>query len=114
VRLVWGQAENRRATKPDYGILLTQVDDLQELNIMLADKLEEWAKGYIAEGKAEGKAEGRAEGEILALQKLLARRFGRIPTEITAKISVASLPEIERWFDRAIDAWQLADVFDGD
>lgn len=96
--------------KPNYGILLTQVDDLQELNVMLADKLEEWALGY----KAEGKAEGKVEGEILALQKLLARRFGPIPTEITAKISVATLAEIERWFDLAIDAKRLADIFDQD
>lgn len=110
--------------KPNYGILLPQVDDLLELNVMLADKLEEWALEYIAEGKAKGKAEGKAEGvkegiekgiekgETLALQKLLAKRFGAIPTEITAKIAEASLVDIELWFDRAIDARLLTDVFD--
>ncbi len=42
---------------------------------MLADKLESWAKAYIAEGKLEG----RQEGEALALQKLLAKRLPRLP-----------------------------------
>lgn len=92
----------------EYKVLLPQVDDLQELNVMLADKLEEWALEY----KAEGKSEGKVEGEILALQKLLSRRFGAIPAELTAKIANASLEEIERWFDLAIDATRLADIFE--
>ena len=70
---------------------------------MLADKLEGWAKAYIAEGKQ--------EGEALALQKLLAKRFGVIPVEITAQIANASLEQIEQWFDTAIDASFLTDVF---
>ena len=82
---------------------------------MLADKLEGWAKAYIAEGKQEGrqegKQEGRQEGEALALQKLLAKRFGVIPVEITAQIANASLEQIEQWFDTAIDAHFLTDVF---
>ena len=41
---------------------------------------------------------------MLSLQKLLSKRFGPIPSEITAKISTANLDDIERWFDRAIDA----------
>ena len=71
---------------------------------MLSDKLEEWALGY--------KAEGVQKGEMLSLQKLLTKRFGSIPTEITAQIANATLQDIERWFDLAIDANQLSDVFD--
>ena len=82
---------------------------------MLADKLEEWAKAFIAEGKQEGilegKQEGRQEGEVLALQKLLAKRFGVIPLDITAQISVASAQEIDSWLIRVLDAETLADVF---
>ena len=90
---------------------------------MLADKLEEWAHGYIAEGKQEGLQEsklqglqqglqeGKQQGEMLALQRLLAKRFGVIPMEIVALISQAPLEDIERWFDRAIDAQHLSDVF---
>jgi len=86
---------------------------------MLADKLEGWAKAYIAEGEIKGKQagiqegeiKGRQEGEALALQKLLAKRFGVIPVEITAQIANASLEQIEQWFDTAIDAHYLTDVF---
>jgi flagellar biosynthesis/type III secretory pathway protein FliH len=86
---------------------------------MLADRLEEWAHGYIAEGELkgkqqglqEGKQQGLQQGEMLALQRLLAKRFGVIPVEIVALISQAPLEDIERWFDRAIDVKQLSDVF---
>ena len=101
--------------KPEYGIVMPQVDDLQEIRVMLADKLEVWAKAYIAEGKQEGKQEGEVKGKhealALALQKLLAKRFGIIPLEITAQISDASLDQLEQWFDAAIDANALSDVF---
>jgi len=78
---------------------------------MLADKLEVWTKAYIAEGEIKGKQAGRQEREALALQKLLAKRFGVIPVEITAQIANASLEQIEQWFDTAIDAHYLTDVF---
>ncbi|MBV5301207.1 MAG: hypothetical protein J0649_05410 [Methylococcales bacterium] len=74
---------------------------------MLADRLEEWAHSYIAEGKQVG----LQEGEMLALQRLLAKRFGVIPVEIVALISQAPLEDIQRWFDRAIDATKLSDIF---
>jgi flagellar biosynthesis/type III secretory pathway protein FliH len=113
---IWIRATLMR--KPEYGIVLPQVHDLQELNVMLAEKLEEWAHGYKAEGVQEGiergKAKGVQVGEMLSLQKLLSKRFGAIPTEITARISAAGLDETERWFDRAIDAVQLSDIFDKD
>jgi hypothetical protein len=117
--------------KQNYSILLPQIDDLQEIKVMLADRLEEWAHGYIAEGKQEGLQEGKQQGlqegkqqglqegkqqglqqgEMLALQRLLAKRFGVIPMETVALISQAPLEDIEKWFDCAIDAQQLSDVF---
>ena len=105
--------------KPNYSILLPQIDDLQEIKVMLADRLEEWAHGYMAEGKQEGLQEGLQKGELkglqqgemLALQRLLAKRFGVIPVETVALLSHASLEDIERWFDRAIDAKELSAVF---
>ena len=91
---------------------------------MLSDRLEEWAHGYIAEGKQKGLHEGKLQGlqegelnglqkgEMLALQRLLAKRFGVIPMETVSLISQAPLEDIERWFDRAIDAKALSDVFE--
>ena len=93
--------------KQEYGIVMPQVDDLQEIRVMLADKVEEWAKAYIAEGKQEG----LQQGEVLALQRLLAKRFGVIPADTIALIANAPVVDIERWLDRVIDAKQLSDVF---
>jgi predicted transposase/invertase (TIGR01784 family) len=112
----------------EYSIVLPEVHDLLELRIMLADTVERWAHFYKAEGmeagkaegkaegkvegKAEGKAEGIQEGEMLSLQKLLIKRFGSVPAHINAQIASAKQQEIERWFDRAIDAKQLSDIFE--
>ena len=93
--------------KVEYRIVLPLIDDLQELNIMLAERLKEWAHGY----KAEGIQQGMQQGEVLALQRLLSKRFGVIPSDITVQIAAASVAQIEVWFDRAIDARQLSDVF---
>ena len=85
---------------------------------MLSDRLEQWALAYIAEGELKGelkgKLEGRQEGEMLALQKLLSKRFGAIPADITRLIANAPMESIERWLDRIIDAEQLADIFKDD
>ena len=89
--------------KPNYGILLNEVNDLQEVKTMLSDKLEEWAKEY--------EQKGRQEGEILALQKQLSRRFGAIPTGITHQISQANPSQIDTWLDRFADGLTLDDIF---
>ena len=48
---------------------------------------------------------------VHALQRLLSKRFGAIPSEITRLICNAPVETIERWFDLAIDAQQLSDIF---
>ena len=49
---------------------------------------------------------------LLQIQHLIkAKRFGVIPMKTVSLISQAPLEEIERWFDRAIDATKLSDVF---
>jgi hypothetical protein len=55
--------------------------------------------------------QGEKRGETLALQRLLTKRFGPIPNEVTALIANVSMEQIEAWFDLAIDATQIADVF---
>ncbi len=65
----------------------------------------------IEQGIEQGVQQGLQQGEALALQRLLAKRFGAVPPEIAARIAAASLEEIERWFDQAIEAKRLDDVF---
>ena len=65
----------------------------------------------IEKGMQQGVQQGVLQGEALALQRLLAKRFGVLPTEITARIALASREAVESWFDQAIDAQRLNDVF---
>ncbi len=97
--------------KAEYRILLPEIDDLQELKVMLSERLEEWALGYEAKGEAKGEARGEQKGEAIALQRLLARRFGALPPDLPSRIAAASREEIETWLDRVLDARSLEDVF---
>ena len=65
----------------------------------------------IEKGKLEGMQQGKLEGEAFALQRLITKRFGSIPSVIAAKIAAASQAQIETWFDLAIDAPTLEAVF---
>ena len=97
--------------KPAYRIVLPQIDDLQELRIMLADRLEEWAHGYEAKGMQKGMQQGMQQGEAQALQKLLTKRFGWISPDISARIATAPKEQIDMWLDRVLDAPTLDDIF---
>ncbi len=61
--------------------------------------------------KAEGKADAKAEGEALALQKLLRKRFGAVPSEVLATIASASLEQLDTWLDQVLDARSLDELF---
>jgi hypothetical protein len=93
--------------KPEYRILLPEVDDLQELRIMLSERLEEWAHQY----KAEGVQQGVLQGEVLALQKQLTRRFGVIPADVLETISAAMTEQIDGWLYQVLEAKSLNDLF---
>ncbi|MFV8749588.1 Rpn family recombination-promoting nuclease/putative transposase [Nannocystaceae bacterium ST9] len=76
------------------------------------------AEQLIAEGRAkgrnEGRSEGRSEGRNVAEQmlgKLLVLKFGELPADIEARVSSASLDELQAWADRVLRATTLADVF---
>lgn len=47
------------------------------------------------------------------LLRVLDRRFGAVPARIAARVAAARRPELERWFDRALDAESFDDVFGG-
>ena len=97
--------------KPEYSILLPLVEDLQELRIMLSEKMKVWALEYEAQGEQRGMQQGMQKGEALFLQKVLIKRFGAIPLDILARISAASQEQVEAWFDQAFEAEGYEDLF---
>jgi hypothetical protein len=76
---------------------------------------ERWERETIdrgrKEGQRQGQRQGRKQGEAMALLRLLGRRFGALPEAVTARVTLASTAEIERWLDRVLDASSLDEVF---
>ncbi|QFY88705.2 DUF4351 domain-containing protein [Magnetovirga frankeli] len=101
--------------RAEYRIVLPEVNDLEELNVALADRVEQWAKDYRAEGMRQGMQQGlqqgMQQGEALALQRLLRKRFGEIPAGVAEQISRASAEQIEGWLDQVLEASSLESLF---
>jgi flagellar biosynthesis/type III secretory pathway protein FliH len=74
-------------------------------------KLEQKLHEGIGLGKLEGLHEGRQEGESEMLSRLLLRRFGELPQWVQERVKTASRSDIESWFDCAMEAKTLRDVF---
>jgi hypothetical protein len=78
----------------------------------------EFARRYIAlgkeEGRAEGKAEGQAEGRAELVKRLLALRFGALPPEAAARVSIASIEELDAIGARLLTAPTLEEALGRD
>lgn len=119
---VWIRAILKRNS--EYRIMLPKIDDLQELRIMLSDRVEQWAKDYEAKGILKGRMEGREEGIEKGIEKgrcaeasatllrFLTRKFGAVPHTIRTRIEQADLESLELWLDRILDAKSMDEVFD--
>ena len=83
---------------------LPEIENLQEVHAMLAERVEEWTKNW--------KQEGRQEGRQESFMHLLNKRFGPVPSDVTQRVNNAPPEQITRWFDQAIDAPSLDKVFD--
>jgi hypothetical protein len=71
------------------------------------DRFDAWAREY----EQKGLEKGIEKGEALLLQRLLARRFGPLPSDVTARLGAATTEQLERWCDHVLDAASLEDVF---
>ena len=99
---------------------LPEIENLQEVHAMLAERVEEWTKNWkqqgLQEGLQQGRQEGRQEGQQQGLQesfmRLLSKRFGPVPNDVAQRVTIAPPEQITRWFDQAIDAPSLDKVFD--
>ena len=59
------------------------------------------------EGQKEGRKEGRQEEARAILRKLLARRFGKLPAWVTARLKQADTAQLEAWAEAIFDAASL-------
>ena len=66
--------------------------------------------GLIQRAREEGTQEGIQQGMRDGLERLLRRRFGRLPPEVDERLTRAPAEDIEAWFDNVLDAETLEDV----
>ena len=81
----------------------------QELQNMDPAKYEyqsEFARRYVAQGRAEGKSEGRAD--LIARQ--LALRFGAPDDEVRVRLRTASMEELDMIGERLLTARSLQEA----
>jgi hypothetical protein len=55
--------------------------------------------------------EGKAKGVVSLLTRQLARRFGPLPVEVTARMEDADTESLEIWGEKLLDAQTLDEVF---
>jgi predicted transposase YdaD len=75
------------------------------------DTVQTFYEMIVQEGFDEGIEKGIEKGQRAMLLRLLGRRFGAVPEPIAARVDAATLPELERWSDRVLDAASLDDIF---
>jgi hypothetical protein len=63
----------------------------------------EFAKRYLAQG--------RAEGESMLLCRLLVQKFGALDSATNQRLRAASTAELERWAERVLTATSLDEMF---
>ncbi|MDN5844627.1 MAG: Rpn family recombination-promoting nuclease/putative transposase, partial [Alcaligenaceae bacterium] len=94
---IWIRAVVLRQSR--HTLVLPKVRDLKELKMTLAERFDAWAQQYEEKGMEKGLEQGLetgiAQGEALVLQRLLAKRFGPLPSDAVQMISSASPQQVE-------------------
>ena len=93
------------------GQAIPEVNELQEIDTMLAETVDNWTRQWKEEGLREGRLEGRLEGESAVLRKLLERRFGPLPDWARQRLAEAAVEQLEAWALEVLDAGTLEEVF---
>lgn len=97
------------------GQVIPELNDLKEVDAMLAETVKEWTKEWERAGRLAGHLAGHQEGHqeegAFMLTRLLKRRFGAVPDWANEKVAKADLSSLEEWSLRILDAQSLDDVF---
>nr|CRH04700.1 Putative transposase [Candidatus Magnetococcus massalia] len=93
------------------GQSIPELNDLHEVDAMLAETVQEWTKEWKAEGLQEGLQAGLQKGESQLLLRQLRHQFGDLPEWAESKVSNANIDKLEEWGDKIFDAETLDSVF---
>lgn len=89
------------------GVELGSINDLQEVQSMLAERITEWTEQW----EKQGLEKGILKGEAIFLARLLERRFGALDETSRTRILQADAETLLQWGERVLTATTLAEVF---
>ncbi|MCX7112077.1 MAG: Rpn family recombination-promoting nuclease/putative transposase [Proteobacteria bacterium] len=104
------------------GVDFENLNELQEVKSMLAERVIEWTEEWKQQGiqkgielgwekgLQEGRQEGRQEGEASLLFRLMELRFGRVDEQTRHRLQTADAETLLRWGDRLLSAASAEDV----
>jgi predicted transposase YdaD len=100
---------NRRLTRE----ILPVVNNLEELDTMLAERIGEWTEEWKREGMLAGLQEGRMEGRSAILSRLLVKRFGPdvLDSDVQERLRTAGPEQLDLWAERILDAESVDELF---
>lgn len=89
---------------------LPELNDLEEVEAMLAERMTEWTQKW----KLEGRMEGETKGRNAILSRFLSKRFGSniFDIRMQERLRKATPEQLDRWAERILDAKTLEDVFE--
>jgi hypothetical protein len=97
------------------GITIPAMQELQEVDDMLAERVQEWYAEYERKGRqagmAQGMEKGRSDEARRILLGLLAHRFGPVSPAVEARLQEADVTTLEAWTLRVLDASCPEDLF---
>lgn len=70
----------------------------------------DFARRYVAQGRAEGRIEGKTEGWVEAVLKLLALRFGPLTEAVQARIGKAREAQLDAVVEAVLTAQTLEEA----
>jgi len=96
-----------------------EIQDLQEVHSMLAERVKEWTQNWkqqgveegLEKGLKQGRQEGLQEGETGLLLRLLEWRFGQIDEVIRTRVRSADSQILQVWGKRILTAQTIEEVF---
>jgi flagellar biosynthesis/type III secretory pathway protein FliH len=90
--------------------VLSEFNDLQEIENMLANTAENWLEQSKQEGRKEGRKEGLKDGKLTILINLLEERFGSLNAETKATLHSLNETKLLECAKRLFTAKTLQDV----
>jgi hypothetical protein len=81
------------------GAEIPEIENLQEVRTMLAERVREWTRKWEQDGQA------------MVVTRLLERKFGPLDAEVRSRIAEADTEQLLEWAERVLTAERLEDVF---